>query len=62
MDGAFHTQRNANSVRSQRRGELWKAGHVRALDEGRDFQDVVASALEAYLKTPSKPRQGGKQR
>ena len=29
--------------------ELWKLAHLRALDEGRDLQDVVASALEAYL-------------
>ncbi len=31
---------------------LWKAAHVRALDEGRDMQDVIASALELYLKAP----------
>jgi hypothetical protein len=36
---------------------LWRATHIRALDEGRDLQDVIASALEAYLKTPLK-RQG----
>jgi hypothetical protein len=29
---------------------LWRAATVRAIDEGRDLQDVVASALELYLK------------
>jgi len=32
--------------------DLWKAAHVRALDEGRDLQNVIAAALELYLKTP----------
>lgn len=36
---------------------IWRAGRIRALDERRDFQDVVASALELYLKQPQK---GGK--
>ena len=36
---------------------LWKAAHVRAMDEGRDLKDVIASALELYLKGPRK--QGG---
>jgi hypothetical protein len=36
---------------------LWREAHIRALDEGRDFQDIVASALAAYLKTSLK-RQG----
>lgn len=40
--------------------ELWAAAHHRAIDEGRDLQDVIASAVEAYLKTPFKPREGGK--
>jgi hypothetical protein len=40
------------SVRLPR--ELWRAAHIRALDEGRDLQDVIASALQAYLKTPLK--------
>ena len=31
--------------------ELWKAAHVRALDEGRDLRSVITSALELYLKT-----------
>jgi hypothetical protein len=34
--------------------ELWRAAHIRALDEGRDLQDVIASAIELYLKTPVK--------
>jgi hypothetical protein len=29
---------------------LWREATIRALDEGRDLQDVVASALELYLK------------
>lgn len=33
---------------------LWRAARVRALDERRDFQDVVADALVLYLKTPPK--------
>ena len=36
---------------------LWRAARVRALDEQRGFQDVVASALELYLEQPQK---GGK--
>jgi hypothetical protein len=31
--------------------ELWKAAHLRALDEGCDLQDVITAALAAYLKT-----------
>jgi len=40
--------------------ELWRSAHVRALDESRDLQDVIAAALEAYLKTRLKTREGGK--
>lgn len=36
---------------------LWKAAHLRAMDEGRDLQNVIADALRAYLKQPIK--QGG---
>ena len=36
---------------------LWRDARIRALDEDRDFQEIVVSALEAYLKTPRK-RQG----
>lgn len=31
---------------------LWRAAQIRAIDEDRDFQDVVAAALELYLKKP----------
>lgn len=30
---------------------LWREASVRALDEGRDLQDIIAEALELYLKT-----------
>ena len=30
--------------------ELWRAAHIRALDEGTELQIIVARALEAYLK------------
>jgi hypothetical protein len=30
--------------------ELWTAARIRALQEGIDAQDLVARALEAYLK------------
>lgn len=34
--------------------DVWRAGRIRAIDERRDFQDVVAEALELYLKRPQK--------
>ncbi len=34
--------------------DLWKRAHIRALDEGMDLQDLVAKALEAYLKGGSR--------
>jgi hypothetical protein len=37
--------------------DIWRAGRIRALDERRDFQEVVADALKLYLKQPQK---GGK--
>jgi hypothetical protein len=37
---------------------LWREARIRALDEDKDFQGIVASALTAYLKTPLK-RKGG---
>jgi len=40
--------------------ELWTAARHRAIDEGRDLQDVIASAVEAYLKTSLRSREGGK--
>jgi fructose-bisphosphate aldolase class 1 len=33
---------------------LWKRAHVRAMDEGVDLQDLIAKALEAYLKAGSR--------
>jgi hypothetical protein len=30
--------------------KLWRDAHVRALDEGLEFQELVVKALEAYLK------------
>ena len=33
---------------------LWKRFRVRALEEGRDAQDIVAALLEEYLKRPKK--------
>lgn len=30
--------------------KLWREARVRALDEGTEFQIIVAKALEAYLK------------
>ena len=38
---------------------LWDAVRHRAIDEGRTSQNVVVSALEAYLKTPIK-REGSR--
>jgi hypothetical protein len=35
----------------------WKAAKIRALEEGRNLQEVIADALAEYLKKPSK---GGK--
>ena len=34
--------------------ELWREAKIRAMDEKRNLQDVVADALKAYLKTPRK--------
>jgi hypothetical protein len=39
---------------------LWKAAKIRAMDERTDFRSVVIAALEAYLQTDVKPREGGK--
>jgi hypothetical protein len=40
--------------------DLWKAAKIRAMDERTDFRSVVIAALEAYLQTDVKPREGGK--
>jgi hypothetical protein len=34
--------------------ELWRAAHIRAMDEHRDLQDVVADALALYLRRSTK--------
>ena len=31
---------------------LWREARKRALDEGRDFQDLVETALSEYLRKP----------
>ncbi len=38
--------------------DLWRAGKIRAIDEGSDFRAIVIGALELYLKT--KPKKGVK--
>ena len=30
--------------------KLWRAAHIRALDDGTQLQEVIARALAAYLK------------
>jgi len=34
--------------------QLWREAHIRALDEHREFQEIVADALEAFLKPRGK--------
>ena len=34
--------------------DLWREAKIRAVNEGRNLQDVVADALKLYLKTPRK--------
>lgn len=36
--------------------DLWKRAHGRAMDDGMDLQDLIARAIEAYLKTKGGPR------
>ena len=36
---------------------LWREASIRALDEGKDLQDVIAAALDLYFKSTPK-RQG----
>jgi hypothetical protein len=36
---------------------LWREAHILALDDGREFQEIVAAALDAYL---AGRRKGGK--
>ena len=33
---------------------VWREARIRAMDENRQFQEVVATALIAYLATPIK--------
>jgi hypothetical protein len=35
--------------------EIWRAAKIRAMDEKKNFQDIVAEALAAFLK----PKKGG---
>ena len=35
---------------------LWKAAHVRAIEEDLDFREIVWKALELYLKTPKEKK------
>jgi hypothetical protein len=37
--------------------ELWRAAKIRAMDEKKNFQDIVAEALREFLKRSKK---GGK--
>jgi hypothetical protein len=39
---------------------VWREGRIRAMDEGRDFQDIVSEALELYLKAPAKRGREGR--
>lgn len=36
--------------------EIWRAAKIRAMDEKKNFQDIVAEALDEFLK---KPKRGG---
>ncbi len=36
--------------------EVWRAAKIRAMDEKKNFQDIVAEALREFLR---KPRKGG---
>lgn len=36
---------------------LWRAARIRALQEGRNTQEIVAEALEDYLKRSKKGRE-----
>ena len=35
---------------------LWRAAHIRAMDDGVDLQDVIAEALAVYLKPARRGR------
>ena len=34
--------------------KIWQAARIQALKEGRSFQELVAEALEEYLRKPKK--------
>ena len=36
---------------------VWRAARIRALEERRPFQEVLADALTLYLRTPVKRRE-----
>lgn len=50
------TEMVKTSVRLPR--SVWRDANVRALDERRDFQEVVALAIALYLKQPLKVKEG----
>jgi len=37
--------------------EVWRAAKIRALDERKTFQEIVAKALRAYLGSADRGRQ-----
>lgn len=37
-------------------GDLWRAAKIRAIQEDRNLQDVVAEALRQYLKSKRKEK------
>ncbi len=39
---------------------LWARARMRAIEERRDLQDIVADALKAYLRTPVAQKEGGR--
>ncbi len=39
---------------------LWRRAKVRAVDERSDLRAVIIAALEMYLKTPTRTREGGR--
>ena len=49
-------ERGPESVKTSIRlpRELWKRAHIRAMDEDKDLQDVIAEALAAFLKGGSR--------
>jgi hypothetical protein len=34
--------------------EVWKAAKIRAMDEKKNFQDIVTEALQDFLKRPKR--------